>query len=185
MCLPAKAALQAQELEASAAAAADELRVEHEMHHARCRQQALEAEAIEQRLLQERAAVARQAAADDPHAWLVQPGEQAEHDAALAACVRDWEAQVADQQRLLWKPGPGGGGVIEAWVEPTPRPKTRPRDVVPPEIIKKLQEHLKKMAAKAEQGERDRARKFAEARRAQANQVHAAAARVGSAGMQR
>jgi hypothetical protein len=40
-------------------------------------------------------------------------------------------------------------------------------------------------AAKAEQGELDRARKFAEARKAQANQVHAAAARSGGVGMQR
>ena len=40
-------------------------------------------------------------------------------------------------------------------------------------------------ALSAARGERDRARKFAEARKAQANQVHAAAARGAGVGMQK
>jgi hypothetical protein len=62
--------------------------------------QALEAEAVQQRLVQDRAATARHATWDQPKGWLTRPSEQQEQDEALAACKRDWEAQLAEQARL-------------------------------------------------------------------------------------
>ena len=95
----ATAAAHAQELEAAAASGNEEMEAELALHRSRCQQQATEAEALQQRLVQDRNVTARQATWDDPHAWRTRPGEQREQEAALAACKRDWEAQLAEQAR--------------------------------------------------------------------------------------
>ena len=137
------AAAHAQELEAAAASGNEEMEAELALHRSRCQQQASEAEALQQRLVQDRNVTARQATWDDPHAWRTRPGEQREQEAALAACKRDWEAQLAEQARELWRKG---GEVIAGWVQPSARGDLRPRDIPPPELQKKLQAHLHLLA---------------------------------------
>ena len=137
------AAAHAQELEAAAAAGNEEMGAELALHRSRCQQQASEAEALQQRLVQDRNVTARQATWDDPHAWRTRPGEQREQEAALAACKRDWQAQLAEQAREVWRKG---GEVIAGWVQPSARGELRPRDISPPELQKKLQAHLHLLA---------------------------------------
>ena len=137
------AAAHAQELEAAAASGNEEMGAELALHRSRCQQQASEAEALQQRLVQDRNVTARQATWDDPHAWRTRPGEQREQEAALAACKRDWEAQLAEQAREVWRKG---GEVIAGWVQPSARGDLARRDISPPELQKKLQAHLHLLA---------------------------------------